>query len=238
MFLYNQHRTRKPSGCKAYPQTLGKTSSDFIGMKLTYSTNASDYTGLYDKGTVIKAKCNDGYVLKTNQDQYHRHQDRVRPLRKKCRRNGSWVGRGDDMKCELITCPSLQETGYLTEDVVVLAGSCSGGVGGNVESTTGRIPVKTKCRFSCIDKIRYKMIGSKIARCTKNSEWKLKGGRPKCTMRHKYKKKEKKEKKKRKKKKMRPKVKGNEHSHKDGHKTVNEISYPVTKRYEEVGFTP
>ena len=172
---------------------------DLEGMQLTYSSNASDETGLYPKSTLVKGKCIDGYVL------FHPNQSNARPIRKKCRRNGAWVGRGDDVKCELITCPSLQESGFLSELVNVLPGSCSGGVGGNGNGSI-KIPVKTKCRFSCVDQSRYKLIGSKIARCTKTSEWKLKGGPPKCTERHRYKKKAKKDRRKRLKKKQRPKL--------------------------------
>lgn len=197
------------------------------GIRLTYSSNASDDTGLYSKGTILKGKCIDGYVMSRT------IQGRVRPLRKKCRRNGTWVGRGDAMECELITCPSLQETGYLSDDIVVLPGSCNGGIGGNIYGSE-RIPVKTKCRFSCIDKVKYKLLGSKIARCTKNSEWKLKGGRPKCTLRHKYKKKERKEKKKRQRKKKRLEVKGNEYSHNGRHTNTNEISESSNSYNEEV----
>ena len=198
-------------------------------MHLTYSTNASHETGLYSKGTVVKGKCIDGYVL-THQNQSH-----VRPLRQKCRRNGDWAGRGDGIKCELITCPSLQETGYLSGEVNVLPGSCSGGVGGN-ENNFGRIPVKTKCRFSCIDQNRYKLIGSKIARCTKNSEWRLKGGPPKCTERHRYKKKKRKERRKKQKKKKRPKVKGNEYPHNGRHTGVNKITESGNTGAEEVRY--
>ena len=164
-------------------------------------------------------------------------QDHVRPLRKKCRRNGEWVGRGDEMKCELITCPSLNETGFLSETVILPIDACSGGVGEN-SSVSGRMSVKSRCRFSCKDKVRYKLIGSKIARCTKNSEWKLKGGRPKCTLRHKYKKKEKRDKRKKKhKKKKRPKVKGNEKSHNGRRHDVYEISSTTSSYTQKVNNT-
>ena len=155
-----------------------------------------------------------------------KNQDHMRPIRKKCRRNGEWAGRGDDMRCELITCPSLNETGFLSENVTAPVEKCSGGVNDYIDGA-GRMSVKTKCRFTCLDTVRYKLIGSKIARCNKSSEWKLKGGRPKCKLRHKYKKKEKKEKKKKnrksRKKKKKPKVKGNEKSHNGRHHDGNEI---------------
>ena len=196
---------------------MENASFDLTGIRLTYSSNSSEETGLFEKGTLLKGKCMDGYVMKG------KNQEHVRPLRKKCRRNGEWVGRGDDMKCELITCPPLKETGYLSEDVIAPIEKCSGGVRELLDGS-GRMSVKSRCRFSCKDTVRYKMIGSKIARCNKNSEWKLKGGRPKCTLRHKYKKKEKKEKRKKKhKKKKKPKVKGNEKSHNGRHHDGNEI---------------
>ena len=97
-------------------------SLDLTGIRLTYSSNSSEETGLFEKGTLLKGKCMDGYVMKG------KNQDHIRPLRKKCRRNGEWVGRGDDMKCELITCPPLRETGYLSEDVIAPIEKCSGGV--------------------------------------------------------------------------------------------------------------
>ena len=184
----------------------GYSASDFEGMKVTYSTNASDESGIYSKGTTVKGKCVDGYVLS------HKNQSHIRPLRKKCRRNGTWIGRGDGVKCELITCPPLHETGFLSGGVTVLSESCSGGVGG-IENISERLSIKTKCRFGCIDQHRYKLIGSKITRCTKNSEWKLKGGPPKCTERHSYKKRLRKEKRRKSRRKKRPKLKDNEHSH-------------------------
>ena len=163
----------------------------------------------------------DGYVMKG------KNKDQVRPIRKKCRRSGEWAGRGDDMRCELITCPPLNETGFLSENVTALLEKCNGGVSDNIDAA-GRMSVKSRCRFTCVDTIRYKLIGSKIARCNKNSEWKLKGGRPKCTLRHKYKKKEKKEKRKKKhkkkKKKKRTRVNGRDSSHNGRSHGINEIS--------------
>ena len=213
-----QPRTRKPSGCKAYPLLEGHFPYDFVGMRLNYSTDPSEETGLFSKRTVVKGKCEDGYIPS------YKNADDNRPLRKKCKRNGEWVGRGDGMRCDLITCPSLQETGYLTEDVIVLPNSCSGGVGGNVPDAD-QVPVKSKCRFSCKDKVRYKLVGSKIARCTKNSGWKLKGGRPKCTMRHRYRKMEEKAKRKNnKKKKKRLKVKNDDKTHDSRHPNPSQKS--------------
>ena len=216
-------KIRKPSGCKAYPLTDGHSASDFEGMALTYTTVPSDQDGLYSKGTTVKGKCVDGHVLS------HTNQTHIRPLRKKCRRNGTWVGRGDGVKCELITCPALHETGFLSGGVIVLSESCSEGAGGN-ESISGRLSIKTKCRFSCTEQNRYKLIGSKIARCSKNSKWKLKGGPPKCTERHSYKKKLRKEKRKKSKekrrksrRKKRPELKGNEHSHNGRNTAVDDI---------------
>ena len=111
----------------------------------------------------------------------------------------------------------------------MLPESCSGSIVGGIANISERLSIKTKCRFTCTDQDRYKLVGSKIARCTKNSEWKIKGGPPKCTERHSYKKKLRKEQRKKSRRKKKPKLKDNEHSHNGRNKAVEAIM-PSTKK--------
>jgi hypothetical protein len=37
-----------------------------------------------------------------------------------------------------------------------------------------------KCRFSCRDPKRFKLVGARATRCRKNSQWKSKGESPIC----------------------------------------------------------
>ena len=123
-----------------------------------------------------------------------------------------------------------------------MEGSCSGGVLSESGATSiayggeGRMSVRTRCRFSCSDHERFKMVGSRIARCTKNSEWKLKGGPPKCIERHSYKKrmrKEQRRKKQRDKKRKKLLLKNrNRHRNRKGgaKQRVNAVTTPVSKQ--------
>ena len=122
------------------------------GIHVSYSKDLNLDTLLYPRGTSVKGKCLQGYQSEGK-------------LRKKCKKDGSWQGK--DLSCQLITCPSIEN---LDPGVIVLPESCS----------SQNSIMKTKCMFSCQDPKKYKLIGTKVARCRKNGEWKQKGGPPKC----------------------------------------------------------
>ena len=134
------------------------------GLKVTYSKSINAETQLYPRSATLKGKCMEGYKASPGGR-----------LRVKCKKDGSWRG-NQDLSCKLITCPVIDQ---LDIGVVVEPESC----------TFENSLVKQKCLFSCAEPDKFKLIGTKVARCRKTGLWKQKGRPPKCIEKRKKKKK-------------------------------------------------
>ena len=79
-----RRKKTKVQGCPPFNETTG--------IKVTYSKDIDTLTNLYPRSTSIKGKCEGGYKASGK-------------LRKKCKKDGSWMG--SDLTCTLITCPAI-----------------------------------------------------------------------------------------------------------------------------------